>query len=377
MQLKKNKKQKGITLIALVVTIVVLLILAGVSISLLIGNNGILIQSNKAKEKTIIATEKEQIKLALLEYDMYNMEKDKYDLIEKETQQKIVNIEEEYTLKGEVIEFENGRKYLITDSKVEYIMGIENAIIMAGGTSNSSFLEGSNTYLRKDVEIIEIVNNKNVSENAIDSWDISENKDGSVVAWITDNDRNNLYEWYIGASYRVKANKEMTWYFREFINLKSISGLEYMDFSETTSMSAMFQKDKCLTQVNLDSLNTRNVTNISSLFSGCKNLESISLKNIDISKIKSLKELFMECENLKYVDFGDWKTDNVTNMDYMFYGCKSLAQIDLSSFNINASVENMFYGCDSNIKIIVRDEKNKNKILECGFISESNVEIIK
>lgn len=41
------KKQNGITLVALVVTIVVLLILAGVSLSLVLGNNGII---TKAKE---------------------------------------------------------------------------------------------------------------------------------------------------------------------------------------------------------------------------------------------------------------------------------------------------------------------------------------
>ena len=35
------KKERGITLVALVVTIVVLLILAGVSISMVLGNNGI------------------------------------------------------------------------------------------------------------------------------------------------------------------------------------------------------------------------------------------------------------------------------------------------------------------------------------------------
>ena len=53
------KKNKGITLIALVVTIIVLLILAGVSIAMLTGDNGILTQSNKAKENTEIASEKE------------------------------------------------------------------------------------------------------------------------------------------------------------------------------------------------------------------------------------------------------------------------------------------------------------------------------
>ena len=47
----KNKQAKGITLIALVVTIVVLLILAGVSISLVIGNDGIMKRAKEAKER--------------------------------------------------------------------------------------------------------------------------------------------------------------------------------------------------------------------------------------------------------------------------------------------------------------------------------------
>ena len=58
------KKQRGITLIALVITIIVLLILAGVSIAMLTGNNGILSQAQKASEETKIAEEKEQIGLA-------------------------------------------------------------------------------------------------------------------------------------------------------------------------------------------------------------------------------------------------------------------------------------------------------------------------
>ena len=43
------KKEQGITLIALVVTIVVLLILAGVSIAMLIGENGIITRASEAK----------------------------------------------------------------------------------------------------------------------------------------------------------------------------------------------------------------------------------------------------------------------------------------------------------------------------------------
>ena len=53
---KKNKERvKGITLIALVITIIVLLILAGVTISTLTGDNGILGKASMAKEKQDIS----------------------------------------------------------------------------------------------------------------------------------------------------------------------------------------------------------------------------------------------------------------------------------------------------------------------------------
>ena len=53
------RKNKGITLIALVITIIVLLILAGVSIAMLTGQNGILSQAQKAKTETEQAAENE------------------------------------------------------------------------------------------------------------------------------------------------------------------------------------------------------------------------------------------------------------------------------------------------------------------------------
>lgn len=63
--MSKLKKNKGITLIALVVTIVVLLILAGVSIATLTGENGLLNKTKDAKSETKIGEETEGIKLAI------------------------------------------------------------------------------------------------------------------------------------------------------------------------------------------------------------------------------------------------------------------------------------------------------------------------
>ena len=56
---------KGITLIALVITIIVLLILAGVSIAMLTVQNGILTQANSSKSTTAKAEAVEKINLAL------------------------------------------------------------------------------------------------------------------------------------------------------------------------------------------------------------------------------------------------------------------------------------------------------------------------
>ena len=68
------KNQKGITLIALVITIIVLLILAGVSIAMLTGENGILTQAGNAKSETNKAEAVERINLALnaVKSEIYN-----------------------------------------------------------------------------------------------------------------------------------------------------------------------------------------------------------------------------------------------------------------------------------------------------------------
>ncbi len=68
--LKKGNKQSGITLVALVVTIVVLLILAGISINLILDNNGITKKAQEGKEKYANASANEQEQLDTVESDI-------------------------------------------------------------------------------------------------------------------------------------------------------------------------------------------------------------------------------------------------------------------------------------------------------------------
>ena len=61
-----KKENKGITLIALVITILILLILAGITIASLTGENGLINRAANAKEQTEIAQEKEILQQAAL-----------------------------------------------------------------------------------------------------------------------------------------------------------------------------------------------------------------------------------------------------------------------------------------------------------------------
>ena len=61
----KVKSSGGITLIALIVTIIVLIIIAGISIATLTSDNGILRQTNVAKVEQIEGTAREQVKLGI------------------------------------------------------------------------------------------------------------------------------------------------------------------------------------------------------------------------------------------------------------------------------------------------------------------------
>ncbi len=66
MESKQLKNQKGITLIALVVTIIVLIILAGIAISMTVGDNGIFTRAKEAKRLQITAEAKEKIGTEIL-----------------------------------------------------------------------------------------------------------------------------------------------------------------------------------------------------------------------------------------------------------------------------------------------------------------------
>ncbi len=105
---KEKQQNKGITLIALVITIIVLLILAGISIATLTGENGILKKASTAKESTKQEEGREIIKLAIEEMRIEKAEKGEklsLEYIGQHLHEKLKIEKEKVTTIGEPIEY--------------------------------------------------------------------------------------------------------------------------------------------------------------------------------------------------------------------------------------------------------------------------------
>ena len=193
--MKNNKKMSGgITLIALVVTIIVLLILAGISIGMLSGNNGILTQTSNAKLQTDMAEEKEILQMSVLSAiskEKYgDINKEKLD-IELDANIGNTNYSSDLADDGISVTFiKSGRTYLIdNDGNIEKVpeatgiasLTVDKTTIDIGNTAQLiATLEpeksiGTVTYISSD-ETVATVNNSGV---------ITGIKDGSVTITAT------------------------------------------------------------------------------------------------------------------------------------------------------------------------------------------------
>ena len=109
---EKIKMERGITILALVITIIVLLILAGITINAITGDNGLIGNAGTAKEEAEIANEKE----ILEEATVSSMGKDKYGNLKQETlQEELSDNDVEVTQSGNnfICKFPSEREYIV------------------------------------------------------------------------------------------------------------------------------------------------------------------------------------------------------------------------------------------------------------------------
>ena len=203
----------------------------------------------------------------------------------------------------------------------------------------------SSIYKSKTTKIV-FKDITDIPSTAIESWDVSQLKNGSVIAYVED-DGNNGYIVTIGGKGKVVANTDSSNLFYGFTALKEIENLKIFDTSNVTSMSSMFNGCRDLASLDVSGFDTSNVTSMSYMFNSCRVLASLDVSGFDTSNVTSMSFMFSDCRDLASLDVSGFDTSNVTDMSSMFNGCRDLTSLDVSKFDTSnvTSMSYMFSSC--------------------------------
>ena len=244
----------------------------------------------------------------------------------------------------------------------------------------------------QQIKNIYIENEVNEINEYVHKFDVTEEQNGRVTAYLVANEENsNYYDLYLQADGCIYPNTNASFYFANMVYLTSINNLKGLDTSEVTDMSIMFGmtgmqnpnftldlSDLDTSSVikmmgmfglagastqeltlDLSNFNTSNVTDMSYMFYGTgsnsKNL-TLELSNIDTSNVTDMSYMFSTTGKLSEtvkLDLSNIDTSNVTNMQGMFYetGYNSTEfTLDLSNMDASSvtNMSYMFYGTGYN-----------------------------
>ena len=358
-QIKNNfKSKKGITLIALVVTIVVLLILAGVSISMLGGENGIITQAIEAKDETTIGEEKEKVQLAATAAKTKNNWGEiTQENLEDELDNNIGN--GKYTLS------KNGDTFTVTykDSNRSYIVEANGEIADSEEIEKKAlkFLVNSGD---DGIVGMPIIANQ-YGEYEINWGDGTTGIEGKLTSkigievasidkiYIADNAGNAITHIY------SEKNKE---YVVTITGNFNVINTNVFNYTPEKIIEVLQWGETGLTYINLsDSINLRkiasptensfiNIEDFSYTFYGCTSLTSIP-ENLfaNCPNVQSFEGTFQGCTNLTSIPKDLFANcPNVESFMRTFYECTSLTSIPENLFANCPNVESFretFRGC--------------------------------
>lgn len=122
------------------------------------------------------------------------------------------------------------------------------------------------------IKNIIILDNYKKIDNYKEKFDLTISDGKRIYGYVVENDDDNIkYDLFIMASGVIYAPEDSTGLF-SFPNVETINGLEFIEFDNTTNMSAMFMNNKKIKYLNTDVINTSNAINVSYMFNGCDNL---------------------------------------------------------------------------------------------------------
>ena len=216
------------------------------------------------------------------------------------------------------------------------------------------------TITRESITTINIVDSysPSPSESVTDSWDASEDTDGSVMVYV----EGEILIIAGNGSGMIYANADSSKVFNGFSTVTIINGANLLNMSNATTLLALFQNCNALTSVDVSTWDVSNVEDMKGVFNKCNSLQSIDVSNWNISSATSIRSMFSSCSSLTSVDVSKWVTDNVTEMKNVFFQCSALTSLDVSNWN-TGNVTNMrclFQECSSLTSLDVSNWNTSN-----------------
>ncbi len=347
---KELRNQKAITLIALVITIVVLIILAGVSIATLTGDNGLLTKAQQAKEENDKAADRDKIAMAVSEAQIG--ENGYQELNSNSLQEAIDN---QFDGRNVVVS-DNGdgtftvscldtlKDYKVTSNGIED--GIDWNTLLANAQKHPDQVTSTAIGVGTDGRAVNM-----------DLWEYTKLEDGTyalnseeTITAVEEENWSGAQKGYQGTfTEDGKIEGVLPQYIKEEIDdtFIEVTDLTYL-FYNCTELKVMPQIPSTVKSMNNTFLNCENLKEISSIPYGVINLQSA----------------FSGCTSLEVTPN---IPDTVTNMNSTFYLCNNLSSISNFPQNLE-SLEYTFQNCSKLIEIpeipngVIRLKNNKGKI---------------
>lgn len=242
----KEKKEEGITLIALIVTIIILIILASISIGALSGDNGIINQAKTAKNSTEYKSWEEQIDVAIISAEGKNKDAKMDDIIQELIDKKIINNENQVDKETGTITT-NEPIYVFEDKLKDYVVVYAVNVLKEGNYVNyidkngktrlccvlwdTSSGYGTQIISMETVEDVEIGNGTGKTSSSEKDFEVAKNSINNAITML-----NNKTMEYLNTQYASDArcvgsdpankNSEATDYFSsDYEYMKQYNGM--------------------------------------------------------------------------------------------------------------------------------------------------------
>ena len=368
----KKEKNTGITLIALVITIVIMLLLAGVALQIAMGENGLIAKSVQAQKEQAKAELYETAKLSYATLNAKALENGQPSP-QVELALSTTQFRDKYNIVGDDITDKNGN---VIDTKTNVLNVIQGTV--AGGFSSGTSTGGTSSTESwpktvggvtipeedKDKMICKLVVKKNteVMFGASSTDPIEVDYGNGVIAELYYPEQ----KAYNRGEYILKF-KNITDFRIGIMNINDfeIEILQWGNIKENTtleiySVSKIYEPepDKILvkyinakfTEIPEWLFSKKTTSTVMSTFTMCNNITSIPeglfKNNLNIT---SFARIFYNCKGLTSIPEGLFKNNiNAINFENSFTGCSGLTSIPEGLFknNINATnFENVFVGC--------------------------------